>query len=156
MKLIKAIIFVIVVVVALNYLGLLEPDFGKKVDKAVEGAIEKVNNIEYKGKKLTEMSIKEIADNVTSDINYLKEEVVTEDGIKLGNKGLKVELTPNKDRVLLATVDTTNSEAVKALEELVTNLTGKEYKIPAEKLGLDELKLVVEKVDGSYQVKLDK
>lgn len=153
MKIIKLAIFVVLVIVVLNYFGLLNPDFSQKVDTAVETTLDKVNNIEYKGKKLTDMTLKEIAANVKSDIEYITEEVVTEDGIKLSGKNLKVLVTPTQPILLQAELDAADTGAVESVEKLIKDFTGLDYKIPEETKAKGNLHMYVEKTDGEFAVK---
>ena len=99
------------------------------------------------------MSIKEISENVTSDIKHLKEEHITEDGLQFGGEGLKVELSPKNETVLSAKVDMSNAEAVKSLEKLISNLTGSKYKLPKAK---GEVTVSVVKTAEGHEIKVGK
>ncbi len=99
------------------------------------------------------MSLKELSSNISSDIKYLKEEVITDDGVKLSGKGLTVTINPKKDKILVAQVDATETKAVESIEKLLYDLTKKDIKIPDEFLKKTNLNIVVEKIDGEYNVK---
>lgn len=155
MKLIKSIVFVIIIILVLNYLGMLNPETSKKVDNAVEITKVKINEFKYKGKNLTDMSLKELSSNIISDINHFKEEVITDDGVKLSGKGLTVVLSPTKDRILYGEVDPSDPKAVESIEKLLYNLTKKDIKVPKALLEKGNFTVVVEKNNGDYNVKFD-
>lgn len=156
MKLIKIVVFIIIIVLVLNFLGMLNPETSKKVDNAVEITKVKINEIQYKDKSITDMTLNELSSNISSDINYLKDEVITDDGIKLSGKGLSVIMNPTKDRVLVAEVDTSESKAVESIENLLYILTKKDIKVPKELLDMGNITIVVEKIDGEYNIKFDR
>lgn len=156
MKLIKTVVFIIIIVLVLNFLGMLNPETSKKVDNAVEITKVKINEIKYKDKSITDMTLNELSSNISSDINYLKDEVITDDGIKLSGKGLSVIMNPTKDRVLVAEVDTSESKAVESIENLLYILTKKDIKVPKELLDMGNITIVVEKIDGEYNIKFDR
>lgn len=156
MKLIKTVVFIIIIVLVLNFLGMLNPETSKKVDNAVEITKVKINEFKYKDKSITDMTLKELSSNISSDINYLKDEVITDDGIKLSGKGLSVIMNPTKDRVLFAEVDTSETKAVESIEKLLYILTKKDIKVPKELLDMGNITIVVEKIDGEYNIKFDK
>lgn len=153
MKLIKLGVTVIIIILIFNALGMFNNETSEKVDNAVEITKVKINEFKYKDKPLIDMSLKELSSNISSDINYLKEEVITEDGVKLSGKGLSVTMNPTKDKILTAEVDATESKAVESIEKLLYNLIKKEIKIPDEFLKKGSFKVVVEKIDGEYNVK---
>lgn len=155
MKLIKAAIFVIIVILVLNAFGMLNPETSKKVDDALEVTKIKINEFKYKDKAITDMSLKELSSNISSDINYLKEDIITEDGIKLSNKGLSVIINPTKDKVLVAEVEPSESKAIESIEKLLYNLTKKDIKVPDELLEKGKFTVVVEKINGEYDVRFD-
>lgn len=155
MKLIKLGVTVIIIILIFNALGMFNHETSEKVDNAVEITKVKINEFKYKDKPLVDMSLKELSSNISSDINYLKEEVITEDGVKLSGKGLSVTMNPTKDRILMAEVDATESKAIESLEKLLYNLTNKEVKIPDEILEKGSFTVVVEKIDGEYNVKFN-
>ena len=156
MKLIKAAVFIIIIVLVLNSLGMLNPETSKKVDNAVDITKVKINEFKYKDKSITDMTLKELSSNISSDINYLKDEVITDDGIKLSGKGLSVIMNPTKDRVLVAEVDTSETKAVESIEKLLNILTKKDIKLPKELLNKGDITIIVEKTDGEYNIKFDK
>lgn len=155
MKLIKLGVTVIIIILIFNALGMFNHETSEKVDNAVEITKVKINEFKYKDKPLVEMSLKELSSNISSDINYLKEEVITEDGVKLSGKGLSVTMNPAKDKILIAEVDATESKAIESIEKLLYNLTKKEIKIPDEFLEKGSFTVVVEKIDGEYNVKFN-
>lgn len=155
MKLIKLGVTVIIIILIFNALGMFNHETSEKVDNAVEITKVKINEFKYKDKPLVEMSLKELSSNISSDINYLKEEVITEDGVKLSGKGLSVTMNPTKDKILIAEVDATESKAIESIEKLLYNLTKKEIKIPDEFLEKGSFTVVVEKIDGEYNVKFN-
>ncbi|WP_406242878.1 hypothetical protein ACF3M2_02765 [Tissierella carlieri] len=155
MKLIKFILIGIIFILIFNALGMFNPETSKKVDNAVEITKIKINEFKYKDKPLIDMSLKELASNISSDINYLKEEVITDEGVKLSGKGLSVIINPTKDTILTGKVDATESKAVESLEKLLYNLTKKDIKIPDEFLDKSNFNVAVEKIDGEYNLKLD-
>ena len=101
------------------------------------------------------MSLKELSSNISSDINYLKEEVITKDGVKLAGKGLSVTINPTEDKIIVAQVDSSESKAIESIEKLLYNLTKKDIKVPEELLEKGNFTVVVEKVDGEYNVKFE-
>lgn len=153
MKLIKTAITVIIIILIFNALGMFNSETSKKVDDAVETTKNKINEFKYKDKPIVDMSLKELSSNISSDINYLKEEVITEDGVKLSGKGLSVIINPTKDKILTAKVDTTESKAVESIEKLIYNLTKKDIKIPEEFLEKSSFTVIVEKIDEEYDIK---
>lgn len=153
MKLIKLAVIVIIVVLVLNFFGMLNPETSKKVDDAVSTTITKINNIEYKGNKLTEMSLKDISSNLTKDITYLKEEIETNEGVKLKGENLEVHITPTKDRVITAKLDASDTKAVESIEKIIKEFTGKSYKIPKEQKELGKINLYLQKTEDGYEVK---
>lgn len=155
MKLIKLGVTVIIIILIFNALGMFNHETSEKVDNAVEITKVKINEFKYKDKPLVDMSLKELSSNISSDINYLKEEVITEDGVKLSGKGLSVTMNPTKDKILIAEVDATESKAIESIEKLLYNLTKKEIKIPDEFLEKGSFTVVVEKIDGEYNVKFN-
>lgn len=155
MKLIKFILIGIIFILIFNALGMFNPETSKKVDNAVEITKIKISEFKYKDKPLIDMSLKELASNISSDINYLKEEVITDEGVKLSGKGLSVIINPTKDTILTGKVDATESKAVESLEKLLYNLTKKDIKIPDEFLDKSSFNVAVEKIDGEYNLKLD-
>ena len=152
MKLIRLAILVIAVILVLNYTGMLNDKTSKKVDNAVEEIRTRLNKLEYKDKPLTDMTLKEISTNISADINYLKEDVITQDGLVLKGKGLKTTINPADDKVLVAEVDGTEAKAVESIEKLLSSLLKNDIKIPDEILERGNFTLVVEKVDGEYSV----
>ncbi len=155
MKLIKFILIGIIFILIFNALGMFNSETSKKVDNAVEITKIKISEFKYKDKPLIDMSLKELASNISSDINYLKEEVITDEGVKLSGKGLSVIINPTKDTILTGKVDATESKAVESLEKLLYNLTKKDIKIPDEFLDKSSFNVAVEKIDGEYNLKLD-
>ena len=155
MKIIKIAIIVIIVILVLNSFGMLNPETSKKVDNAVKSTKVKVNDFKYKDKAMTDMSLNELSSNISSDINYLKEEVITKEGVKLSNKGLTVVINPTKDKVLVANVDPSESKAIESIEKLLFNLTKKDIKVPDEFLEKSKFTVVVEKINGEYDIKFD-
>ncbi len=155
MKLIKMGLFVIVIILVLNAFGLLNSETSKKVDNAVEITKVKISEFKYKDKSITDMSLKELSSNISSDINYLKEEVITKDGVKLAGKGLSVTINPTEDKIIVAQVDSSESKAIESIEKLLYNLTKKDIKVPEELLEKGNFTVVVEKVDGEYNVKFE-
>lgn len=155
MKFIKVAVVVIIVVLVLNLFGMLNPETSKKVDNAVNITKVKINDFKYKDKAMTDMSLNELSSNISSDINYLKEEVITKDGIKLSNKGLAVIINPTNDKVLVADVDPSESKAIESIEKLLYNLTKKDIKVPDEFLEKGKFTVVVEKINGEYDIKFD-
>lgn len=155
MKIIKIAIIVIIVILVLNSFGMLNPETSKKVDNAVKSTKVKVNDFKYKDKAMTDMSLNELSSNISSDINYLKEEVITKEGVKLSNKGLTVVINPTKDKILVAELDPTEAKAIESIEKLLYNLTKKDIKIPDELLDKGKITIVVEKINGEYDIKFD-
>lgn len=153
MKLIKLAVIGIIFILIFNALGMFNSETSEKVDNAVEKTKIKIKELKYKDKPLVEMSLKELSSNISSDINYLKEEVITEDGLKLTGQGLSVIINPTKDRILDAEVDATESKAVESIEKLLSNLIKKDIQIPDEVLDKSSFTVVVEKIDGEYNVK---
>ncbi|MDR7855787.1 hypothetical protein [Tissierella sp.] len=155
-KLVKLAVLVIIIILILNSLGMLNLETSKKVDEAVETTKIKISELKYKDTPITEMSLKELSSNISSDITYLKENVITEDGLKLSGKGLDVMINPTKERILSAQVDTAESKSVETIEKLLYNLTKKEIKVPDELLEKGNFSVVVDKIDGEFSVKFDK
>ena len=155
MKFVKFILIGIIFILIFNALGMFNPETSKKVDNAVETVKIKIGEFKYKDKPLIDMSLKELSSNISSDINYLKEEVITEEGVKLSGKGLSVIINPTKDIILNAKVDATESKAVESIEKLLYNLVKKEIKVPDEFLEKSSFTVIVEKIDGEYNVKFN-
>lgn len=155
MKLIKLAIIVALVVLVLNYSGMLNEDTSIKVDKAVESIKTKINELEYKDKPLTDMTLKEISENISNDINYLKEDVITDDGLVLSGEGIKTTINPTGQKVLEANVDATNLKAVESIEKLLFTLTKQEIKIPNSILEKGNFTVIVEKIDGEYNISFE-
>lgn len=155
MKLVKTAVLVIIVILILNSFGMLSPETSKKVDNAVEITKVKINEFKYKGKPLTEMSLKELSSNIVSDITYLKEEVITDEGLRLSGKGITILVSPSNDRTFYAEVDASETKAVEAIEKLLSNLIKTEIKIPEDVLEKGDFVVMVEKIDGEYNVKFD-
>ncbi|MBU5255415.1 hypothetical protein [Tissierella praeacuta] len=153
MKIIKTAIVVVIIVLIFNALGMFNAETSQKVDNAVEMGKIKIGEFKYKDKPIVDMSLKELSSNISSDIKYLKEEVITDDGVKLSGKGLTVTINPKKDKILVAQVDATETKAVESIEKLLYDLTKKDIKIPDEFLKKTNLNIVVEKIDGEYNVK---
>jgi len=152
MKLIRLAIIVIAVILILNYSGMLNEDVSVKVDNAVEDVKTKLNELEYKDKPIKDMTIEEISTNISSDIKYLKEDVITEDGIVLKGEGIKTTINPTGDIFLIAEVDSSESKAIESIEKLLFNLTKKEIKIPEAMLEKGNFTVIVEKIDGEYNI----
>jgi hypothetical protein len=155
MKLVKFILIGIIFILIFNALGMFNPETSEKVDNAVETVKIKISEFKYKDKPLIDMSLKELSSNISSDINYLKEEIITEEGVKLSGKGLSVIINPTKDIILNAKVDATESKAVESIEKLLYNLVKKEIKVPDEFLEKSSFTVIVEKIDGEYNVKFN-
>lgn len=155
MKIIKFAVIGIIFILIFNALGMFNPETSRKVDNAVEVSKVKISEFKYKDKAIVDMSLKELSSNISSDIKYLKEEVITDDGVKLSGKGLTVTINPKKDKILVAEVDATENKAVKSIEKLLYDLTKKDIKIPDEFLKKTNLAIVVEKIDGEYNVKFN-
>ena len=155
MKLIKLAAIVIVVILVLNSFGMLNDETSKKVDNVVKNVKTKINELEYKDKPLTDMSLKELSSNISSDINYLKEDMVTEDGLVLSGKGLIATINPTGDKVLVAEVDSSESQAIKSIEKLLFNLTKKKIQIPESMLEKGDFSVEVEKIDGEYNIRFN-
>ncbi|WMM24494.1 hypothetical protein RBU61_16405 [Tissierella sp. MB52-C2] len=155
MKLVKFILIGIIFILIFNALGMFNPETSEKVDNAVETVKIKISEFKYKDKPLIDMSLKELSSNISSDINYLKEEIITEEGVKLSGKGLSVIINPTKDIILNAKVDATESKAVESIEKLLYNLVKKEIKVPDEFLEKSSFTVIVEKTDGEYNVKFN-
>ncbi len=153
MKLIKFGITVIIIILIFNVLGMFNAETSKKVDDAIDITKVKISEFKYKDKSIVDMSLKELSSNISSDINYLKEEIITEDRIKLSGKGLSITMSPKKDIILIAEVDTSESKAVESLEKLLYSLMKKDIKIPEEILEKSSFTVMIEKIDGEYNVK---
>lgn len=155
MKLIKLAIIVALVILVLNYSGILNENASIKVDKAVENIKTKINELEYKDKALTDMTLKEISENISYDINHFKEDVITEDGLLLTGEGIKTTINPSRPRVLVSDVDATNLKAVESIEKLLFTLTKQEIKIPNSILEKGNFTVIVEKIDGEYNISFE-
>ncbi len=155
MKLIKLAIIVALVILVLNYSGMLNENASIKVDKAVENIKTKINELEYKDKALTDMTLKEISENISYDINHFKEDVITEDGLLLTGEGIKTTINPSGPRVLVSDVDATNLKAVESIEKLLFTLTKQEIKIPNSILEKGSFTVIVEKIDGEYNISFE-
>lgn len=153
MKLIKTALIVIAVILVLNYSGMLNDKASQKVDNAVDEFKTKINELQYKDRPITDMSLKEISTSISSDIKYFKEEVITEEGLVISGKGIKTTINPSAERVLIAEVDATESQAVESLEKLLYTLTSKNIKIPDEILEKGNFSIIVEKIDDEYNVR---
>lgn len=152
MKLIRTLFIIVAVILFLNYSGMLNDDASKKVDNIVEDLKTKINELEYKDKLLTDMTLKEISNNISADIKYLKEDVISDDGLILKGDGIKTTINPTAEIVLKAEVDATKVEAVESIEKLLYNLTKMDIKIPQEVLEKGNFTILVEKVDGEYSI----
>lgn len=152
LKLIKIVLIVIVVVLVLNFTGMLSDEASQKVNNAVEEFKTKINELEYKDKPITEMSLKELSTNISSDIIYLKEDVITDKGLVLSGKGVKTTINPTEEKVLVAEVDATESKAVESMEQLLYSLTGKDINIPKNILEKGNFTIIVENIDDEYNV----
>lgn len=155
MKLIKLAIIVALVILVLNYSGMLNENASIKVDKAVENIKTKINELEYKDKALTDMTLKEISENISYDINHFKEDVITDDGLVLSGEGIKTTINPSRPRVLVSDVDATNLKAVESIEKLLFTLTKQEIKIPNSILEKGNFTVIVEKIDGEYNISFE-
>lgn len=155
LKLIRTAIIVIAVILVLNYTGMLNDEASQKVGNAVEEFKTKINELEYKDKPITDMSLKELSTNISSDIIYLKEEVITEEGVVLTGKGIKTTIDPTGEKVLVAEVDSTESEAVESIEKLLYSLTDKDIKIPKKVLDKGNFTIIVEKSNDEYNVRFE-
>ncbi|WFA09962.1 hypothetical protein [Tissierella sp. Yu-01] len=155
MKLIKVGLIVISVILVLNFTGMLNDEASQKVNNVVDEFKTKINELEYKDKPITEMSLKELSTNISSDIIYLKEDVITDKGLVLTGKGIKTTINPTGKKVLIAEVDATESKAVESMEELLYSLTNKEIKIPEKILEKGNFTITVENINDEYNVSFD-
>jgi predicted transcriptional regulator len=55
----------------------------------------------------------------------------------------------------VAQVDSSESKAIESIENLLYNLTKKDIKVPEELLENSNFTVVVEKIDGEYNVKFE-
>ena len=152
LKLIKVAVIGIIIILLLNSYGMLSKKNTIKVDEAVETVKTKINEMEYKDKPITDMTLKELSSNISTDITYLREDVLTEEGLVLSGKGLKTTINPTKDKILVAEVDSSEPEAIASIEKLLFNLTNQEMKIPPSVLEKDQFIVTVERIDGEHDI----
>lgn len=153
MKIIKVAIVAIIIILLLNSFGLLSKKNSIRVDEAVETVKTKISEMEYKDKPIIEMSLKELSSSISTDITYLKEDVLTDDGIVFKGKGIVTTINPGDDTFLVAKVDPSEPEAVESIEKLLSNLTMRDIKIPEIILGMDFFTVTLEKVNGEYSIR---
>ena len=156
MRLIKLAIIVVLIALVFNWLGFFNSETSEKIDSAVDITIDKINSLKYKGENLTDMSLKDLSTNILSDINYIKDSAITEDGISFWNKGFSATINPDKEEVLKASIDTTNADAVASIEKLLSNVTNEDIKLPDKVLNEKEIEVVLEKDNGQFKVKFEK
>lgn len=152
MKLVRNIVFVLVIVLVMNKLGFLNDDASKKVDSMVDKTTQKVSELTYKGKNLKDMTLEEIARDVTSGIKNLKETHIQEDGFKFYAGSLEATFNIKNDEVLKASIDTSDMEAVKTLESLVSNITGDKFKLKESKQNKDNIEIKIIKDGEGYKI----
>lgn len=153
MKIIKVAVVAIIIILLLNSFGFLSKKNTIRVDEAVETVKTKINEMEYKDKPITDMSLKELSSNISSDITYLKEDVLTDDGIVLKGKGIVTTINPGDDIFLVAEVDPSEPEAIESIEKLLSNLTMRDIKIPEVMLNRDSFTVTLEKINGEYSIR---
>lgn len=156
MKIIKFIVIGVVFILIFNALGMFNTETSEKIDNAVEISKIKISELKYKDKAIVDMSLKELSSAISSDISHLKEEMITEDELKLSGKGLSIKANPRDKVFLEAEVDATESKAVESIEKLLSNIVKKDIKIPEKILEKNSFTVVVEKIDGEYNIEFDK
>lgn len=155
MKLIKSAIIIILAALLFNEMGLFKPEVSEKIDKTVENTKEKINEIKYKDKNLTDMSLKELSGHITKDITDLKEDIITENGVKFKSKGLSVNITPKEDIILQAKVSPKEGKSVELIEKLISNLIKKDFKVPEKHLDKTNFTIKIEKIKDEYKIDID-
>ena len=153
MKIIKVAIVAIIIILLLNSFGLLSKKNTIRVDEAVETVKTKISEMEYKDKPITEMSLKDLSTNISTDITYLKEDVLTDDGVVFKGKGIVTTINPTDDLFLVAEVDPSEPEAVESIEKLLSNLTMRDIKVPEVMLDRDSFTVTLIKIDGEYSIR---
>lgn len=153
MKIIKVAVIAVIIILLLNSFGLLSKKNTIRVDEAVETVKTKINEMEYKDKPIIDMSLKELSSNISTDITYLKEDVLTEDGIVFKGKGIVTTINPTEDIFLVAEVDPSEPEAIESIEKLLSNLTMRDIKIPEVMLNRDSFTVTLEKINGEYSIR---
>ena len=153
MKIIKVAVIGVIIILLLNSFGMLSKKNTIKVDEAVETIKTKISEMEYKDKPIKDMSLKELSTNISTDITYLKEDVLTDEGVVFKGKGLVTTINPGDDIFLVAEVDPSEPEAVESIEKLLSNLTMAEIKIPEVMLNRDSFTVTLERIDGEYSIR---
>lgn len=155
-KKVKAIIFICIVLLVLNRIGWLNDDASKKVDKGYNFVKTKVGDMEYGGKKLSSMTMGEIAKRVGEDVKDVTKDIeITDEGLEVSNgERLHMIINPEKEDVVVAKVDIEDKKAVCAVRKVVKKFTGNEYDIEglAGDVGIVSIKL---KNEGNGQFTLN-
>lgn len=152
MKLIKVGIIAVVVILALNYFGLLNPIFGKKVDdlssSALKTAKEQWSNIPM---------AKEVSSDLLNSVATLASPVDFENkgnGVySLKGNTLTGTLDNNNPKSLELSFDPTDVKTVHQAEGVLSLFAGKKVELPLDKLnGLATVNIKVSYIDNKFVV----
>ncbi|MHC1685396.1 MAG: hypothetical protein AB6733_21055 [Clostridiaceae bacterium] len=152
MKLIKFGIAAIVVILALNYFGLLSPNFSKKVDDVSEAAFKTSKE------KWNELPIaKDVSNELLNSVSTLSSPVNYEnkgDGVYvLSGTSLTGTLNNNSPKSLELSFDPAKVSTVHQAEGLLSLFVGKIVELPLDKMnGIATVKIKVTYTDNKFVV----
>lgn len=152
MKLIKFGIVAVIVILALNYFGLLSPSFSKKVDNVSQTAFntskEKWNELPI-SKNVSSELLNSVA-TLASPVNYENKG----NGVYvLSGTSLTGTLNSNSPKSIELSFDPTEVSTVHQAEGLLSLFVGKSIQLPTDKLkGLATVKIKVTYQDNKFVV----
>lgn len=153
MKLIKFGISAIIVILILNYFGLLNPIFGKKVDDASKVALAKAKE-EWSNTPLAKTPANDLVNSIASmslPVNFKS----TASGVySINGTNLSGTLNNNEPKSVELTFNpTADSSTVNQAEGILSLYMGKKVSISQDKIkNLTSVKVKVSNKDGNYSV----
>jgi len=138
----------------MNWLGFLNPDVSQKVDRATEKTVEKLSEIEYKGKPVEDMTLSELAGNIKTDIKELDNVKITKEGVKFHGGSLEGEINLKKEDLMVIRLDTKNKDDVKTAEKLITNILAKKYELNEDEIKEGKVEIKIVNKDNELSVKI--
>lgn len=152
MKLIKVGIIAAAVVLALNYFGLLDPVFGKKVD-AISASALKTAKEQWSNLPIAKDVSNDLLNSVATLASPVDFEIKGDEVYTLKGNTLTGTLNNNTPKSLEISFDPTDIKSVRQAEAVLSLFADKSIELPLDKLnGLATVNIKVSYVDNKYVV----
>lgn len=152
MKLIKLIIGVIAVILALNFMGLLNPDFSKKVTDTSNYVKDKALK-EWKDSPIVEAVQDELVKAVAESTTPVKFVKNADGSYSLKGEGLTGTYINKEPKSMEFSFNASNITSLKQAEALITMFKGSKYNFAQDKIkGQENVKIKIYKSGNGFKM----